>query len=220
MSSTRRTLTPPSRPVHASSPVLQSQQPNRRRSIPAGSEIEDIAALADAFDVDDHRRISSIPGYATRARTTHILAPAWIASMTASSPSWDSSKTEFAERLQARHRLLDRPAIVERMEKLQAIAPPRAAGYNQAVLRSWFSEPTDGCRERIQQHQSGSAMIFCVFRNAGLAHAHAAGRAATCFPTLPPLAASLQDFVRPLRRQANVVVTPGTEFVHIPTAFA
>jgi aspartate/methionine/tyrosine aminotransferase len=32
------------------------------------------------------------------------------------------------------------------------------------------------------------------------------------FPTLPSLVVGLHDFVRLLRDQANVIVTPGTEF--------
>ena len=31
--------------------------------------------------------------------------------------------------------------IIDRMEKLQAIVSLRAGGYNQAVLKSWFTEP-------------------------------------------------------------------------------
>src|SRR3546814_13883000 len=33
--------------------------------------------------------------------------------------------------------------VVERMEKLQAIVSLRAAGYNQAVLGTWFSERSE-----------------------------------------------------------------------------
>jgi len=43
--------------------------------------------------------------------------------------------------------------IIERMEKLQAIVSPRAAGYSQAVLRTWFSEPSEWISERIMGHQ-------------------------------------------------------------------
>ncbi|MDJ0933344.1 aminotransferase class I/II-fold pyridoxal phosphate-dependent enzyme [Breoghania sp.] len=32
-------------------------------------------------------------------------------------------------------------AIIERMERLQAIVSLRAAGYNQSVFRTWFAEP-------------------------------------------------------------------------------
>src|SRR5699024_7052026 len=43
--------------------------------------------------------------------------------------------------------------IIERMEKLQAIVSLRASGYNQAVLKNWFSEPEGWLKERILQHQ-------------------------------------------------------------------
>lgn len=41
------------------------------------------------------------------------------------------------------------PAVIERMEKLQAIVSLRAAGDNQAVLRTWFREPKGWLEERI-----------------------------------------------------------------------
>jgi aspartate/methionine/tyrosine aminotransferase len=103
------------------------------------------------------------------------------------------------------------PSAVERMEKLQAIVSLRAAGYNQAVLRTWFSEPDGWMDERIRQHQAIRDDLLALFRNGGLpTRTPQAG--SYLFPTLPPLAVSLHDFVRLLRHQANVIVTLGTEF--------
>lgn len=102
-------------------------------------------------------------------------------------------------------------AIIERMEKLQAIVSLRAAGYNQAVLRSWFGEPAGWIENRVKQHQAIRDDVIRVFRGAGLlARSPQAG--SYLFPTLPPLTVNLADFVRLLRHQAQVIVTPGTEF--------
>ncbi len=187
---------------------LFSNPNNPTGAVYSRREIEDIAALADAFDVTiiadqlysrlryegedyTHIRACGLPD----DRVITIMGP---------------SKTESL----SGYRLgiaFGSPAIVERMEKLQAIVSLRAAGYNQAVLRSWFSEPDGWMQERIQQHQAIRDDLLCVFRNAGL-DTRTPQAGSYLFPTLPPLAVSLQDFVRLLRRQANVVVTPGTEF--------
>ncbi|WP_315755882.1 pyridoxal phosphate-dependent aminotransferase [Bradyrhizobium sp. SZCCHNRI2007] len=103
------------------------------------------------------------------------------------------------------------PSIVERMEKLQAIVSLRAPGYNQAVLRTWFNEPVGWLDERIQQHQAIRDDLLSIFRSGGLA-TRTPQAGSYLFPTLPPLAVGLHDFVRLLRHQASAIVTPGTEF--------
>ncbi|MGO4840962.1 aminotransferase class I/II-fold pyridoxal phosphate-dependent enzyme, partial [Rhizobiaceae sp. 2RAB30] len=103
------------------------------------------------------------------------------------------------------------PAIIERMEKLQAIVSLRAAGYNQAVFRTWFSELEGWMEERIRLHQAIRDDLVAVFRDGGL-KTRTPQAGSYLFPTLPPLSVGLHDFVRLLRRQANVIVTPGTEF--------
>ncbi|OKO92438.1 aspartate aminotransferase [Bradyrhizobium sp. NAS80.1] len=109
------------------------------------------------------------------------------------------------------------PAVIERMEKLQAIVSLRAAGYNQAVLRTWFREPAGWLEERIVQHQAIRDDLLRVFRDGGLATREPQA-GSYLFPTLPPLAVELQDFVRLLRHQADVIVTPGTEFGPYPNS--
>lgn len=107
------------------------------------------------------------------------------------------------------------PAIIERMEKLQAIVSLRAAGYNQAVLGGWFQEPPGWMDERIRQHQTirdDLHEIFC----AGRLQTRKPQAGSYLFPSLPPLAIDVHDFIRLLRRQANVIVTPGTEFGPYP----
>ncbi|WP_376743257.1 pyridoxal phosphate-dependent aminotransferase [Ensifer canadensis] len=103
------------------------------------------------------------------------------------------------------------PTIISRMEKLQAIVSLRAAGYNQAVFRTWFNEPEGWMDERIRLHQAIRDDLLEVFRSGGL-EARTPQAGSYLFPTLPPLSVSLQDFVRLLRHQASVIVTPGTEF--------
>ena len=103
------------------------------------------------------------------------------------------------------------PAIIERMEKLQAIVSLRAAGYNQSVLRTWLKEPAGWLAERIVQHQAIRDDLVATFRAAGMpTRLPQAG--SYLFPRLPKLDVALDDFVRLLRLQAQIVVTPGTEF--------
>lgn len=103
------------------------------------------------------------------------------------------------------------PSVIDRMEKLQAIVSLRAAGYNQAVLRTWFREPEGWMDNRIRLHQAIRDDLLTVFREGGLA-TRTPNAGSYLFPTLPELAIDLADFVRLLRHQAHVVVTPGTEF--------
>lgn len=103
------------------------------------------------------------------------------------------------------------PTIIGRMEKLQAIVSLRAAGYNQAVFRTWFNEPEGWMDERIRLHQAIRDDLLKVFRSGGL-EARTPQAGSYLFPTLPTLSVDLQDFVRLLRHQASVIVTPGTEF--------
>jgi aspartate/methionine/tyrosine aminotransferase len=103
------------------------------------------------------------------------------------------------------------PAIIDRMEKLQAIVSLRAAGYNQAVLRSWFAEPAGWMEQRVSDHQRIRDDLLVIFAKAGFpTRRPQAG--SYVFPTLPALRVAPLDFVRLLRQQANVIVTSGTEF--------
>lgn len=103
-------------------------------------------------------------------------------------------------------------SVIARMEKLQAIVSLRAAGYSQAVLRSWFSEPEGWMDDRIRQHQAIRDGLLKVLRGIEGAFARAPQAGSYLFPRLPALSVSHADFVKILRLQAGVVVTPGTEF--------
>jgi aspartate/methionine/tyrosine aminotransferase len=97
------------------------------------------------------------------------------------------------------------------MERLQAIVSLRAAGYNQATLETWFQEPPGWLENRIVEHEAIRDALLLVFRAANLKTATPQA-GSYLFPQLPKLCVDLFTFVRLLRHQANVTVTPGTEF--------
>ena len=104
------------------------------------------------------------------------------------------------------------PTIIKRMEKLQAITTLRTAGYNQAVLKSWFSEPDGFMKDRIEKHQAIRDNLIEKFKTIDGIKIRKTEAGSYIFPTLPELEVKLEDFVKILRIYANVIVTPGTEF--------
>ncbi|WP_066630724.1 pyridoxal phosphate-dependent aminotransferase [Labilibacter marinus] len=101
--------------------------------------------------------------------------------------------------------------LIDRMERLQAIVSLRASGYNQAALYTWFNEPSGWLKKRIAEHQVIRDCLLSIFGAANLQVATPQG-GSYLFPQLPPLNVDLNTFVSLLRYQANVIVTPGTEF--------
>ncbi|MBV7486468.1 pyridoxal phosphate-dependent aminotransferase [Bordetella sp. BOR01] len=104
------------------------------------------------------------------------------------------------------------PALIDRMEKLQAIVSLRAPGYSQAVLNTWFAEPEGWMQNRIAKHQAIRDDLLAILRTVDGAMLRCPDAGSYVFPQLPALSVPLQDFVRLLRQQASVIVTPGTEF--------
>jgi aspartate/methionine/tyrosine aminotransferase len=102
--------------------------------------------------------------------------------------------------------------LVERMEKLQAIVSLRAPGYSQAVLRTWFDEPAGWLEERTAQHEAIRDALLATFNTVPGLTVRAPQAGSYLFPRLPALDVPLHTFVRALRQQAAVTVTPGTEF--------
>ncbi|MFT3688556.1 pyridoxal phosphate-dependent aminotransferase [Paenirhodobacter sp.] len=102
--------------------------------------------------------------------------------------------------------------IIARMEKLQAIVSLRAAGYSQAVLRTWFNEPEGWMTERIARHQAIRDDLLALFRGIDGCFARTPEAGSYLFPRLPALTITHGAFVKALRLQADVIVTPGTEF--------
>lgn len=101
--------------------------------------------------------------------------------------------------------------IIDRMERLQAIVSLRAAGYNQAVLNTWFQEAPGWLENRIREHEALRDELLEIFNGTNLRTA-CPQAGSYLFPQLPPLRVDLHSFVRLLRIQAKVVVTAGTEF--------
>ncbi|RJT32683.1 aminotransferase class I/II-fold pyridoxal phosphate-dependent enzyme [Mesorhizobium waimense] len=102
--------------------------------------------------------------------------------------------------------------IIARMEKLQAIVSLRAGGYSQAVLRTWFDEPDGWMDQRIREHQAIRDDLLKAFRATSGIQVRTTEAGSYIFPALPQLTVPGSDFVRILRLQAGVIVTPGTEF--------
>ena len=102
--------------------------------------------------------------------------------------------------------------IVSRMEKLQAVVSLRASGYSQSVLQTWFAEPDGWLNERIRLHQSIRDDLHARFAAVDGVHLRMPEAGSYVFPRLPRLTIPHPEFVRLLRHQAEVIVTPGTEF--------
>lgn len=188
---------------------LFSNPNNPAGVIYAKSEIERIAALADRYGVtvivDQLYSRLLYPGRAyTHLRATAIDVDHVVTIM-------GPSKTESL----SGYRLgvaFGAARLIERMEKLQAIVSLRAPGYSQAVLNSWFSEPAGWMSERIAQHQAIRDDLLNVFNAVPGMAVRAPEAGSYLFPKLPALRLSLHSFIRALRSQAGVIVTPGTEF--------
>jgi len=103
-------------------------------------------------------------------------------------------------------------AMVERMEKLQAIVSLRAAGYSQAVFANWFAEPSGWLAERVAMHQAIRDDIYNVLRAADGFRVRLPEGGSYLFPQMPALDIGILEFSKVLRLHAGVTVTPGTEF--------
>ncbi len=101
--------------------------------------------------------------------------------------------------------------LIDRMESLQAIVSLRAAGYNQAVLATWFMEPSGWMEKRIREHEAIRDELLNLFKAADFQTATPQA-GSYLFPQLPPLDVAAHTFVRLLRHQAGVTVTSGAEF--------
>lgn len=103
-------------------------------------------------------------------------------------------------------------AIIERMEKLQAIMALRCSGYNQAVFQTWFNEPEGWMTARVADHREIRDAILEKLNAAPGVYAKPTQGGSYLFVTIPELDVSLHQFIRIVRELANVTVTPGTEF--------
>ena len=104
------------------------------------------------------------------------------------------------------------PVIIVRMEKLQAIVSLRAAGYSQSVLKTWFAEPEGFMKDRIAAHQAIRDELLEVLRAVPGVSARTTEGGSYLFVTFPEMDIPMAEFIKVLRKLANVTVTPGTEF--------
>ncbi|MDO5563470.1 MAG: pyridoxal phosphate-dependent aminotransferase, partial [Synergistaceae bacterium] len=104
------------------------------------------------------------------------------------------------------------PNIIARMEKLQAIVSLRAAGYCQAAFWGWFSEAKEWMSGRIKEHRAIRDDLLDVISQYPGCWARPTEGGSYLFVELPELNVTLSQFVKLCRSQANVIVTPGTEF--------
>lgn len=102
--------------------------------------------------------------------------------------------------------------IIDRMEKLQAIVSLRAPGYSQTVLKTWFAEPDGWMKERTAQHQAIRDDLLLKFRPVKGVTVRTTEGGSYIFPRIPELVVTTAEFIKILRLQAAVTVTPGTEF--------
>lgn len=101
--------------------------------------------------------------------------------------------------------------IIDRMEQLQAIVSLRAPGYSQIVLKNWFSEPDGWMTDRIRAHQDIRDTLLTLFRDAGF-EVRTTEAGSYIFPKINNLSIDCENFVKVLKKQAKVTVTPGTQF--------
>lgn len=80
------------------------------------------------------------------------------------------------------------------------------------MLNSWFDEPAGWMDERIALHQAIRDDLLALFRGCAGVSVRMPQAGSYLFPRLPALTLAPLDFVRALRLQAGVTVTPGNEF--------
>ncbi len=173
-------------------------------------EIREIAELAQAYDVqiivDELYSRQVFEGHSyTHLAAQNILNPENL--ITIMGPSKTESLSGY--RLGV---AFGSSEIINRMEKLQAIVSLRAGGYNQAVLKTWFHEPEGWMAQRIAQHQAIRDDLVTKLRSIQGFKVRSTEAGSYLFPKVPELTVTIEEFVKILRIQANVIVTPGTEF--------
>jgi len=191
--------------------VLLFSNPNNPTGVVySAMEIEAVARLAAHYDVKVivdalySRQIFADTAY-THLRADKTIDPDNVVTIIGPSKTESLSGYRIGVAFGA-------PDIIARMEKLQAIVSLRAAGYSQSILKTWFSEPEGWLQERIRRHQVIRDDLHRMFAAADGVRVRLPGGGSYLFPRLPRLAVASQAFIRILRHEAGVIVTPGTEF--------
>ena len=172
-------------------------------------EIAIIAAMAKRYGatliVDELYSRQIYPGFGH----THLCALAEIPEnlVTIIGPSKTESLSGY--RLGA---AFGSEAIIQRMEKLQAIVSLRCSGYSQSVFKTWFSEPEGWLEQRVLDHLAIRDGILAVLERTPGVSARPSEGGSYLFVTIPELDVDIHQFVRIVRELAGVIITPGTEF--------
>ena len=172
-------------------------------------EIAIIAAMAKRYGatliVDELYSRQIYPGFGY----THLCALAEIPEnlVTIIGPSKTESLSGY--RLGA---AFGSEAIIQRMEKLQAIVSLRCSGYSQSVFKTWFSEPEGWLEQRVLDHLDIRDGILAVLERTPGVSARPSEGGSYLFVTIPELDVDIHQFVRIVRELAGVIITPGTEF--------
>lgn len=188
---------------------LYSNPNNPTGVIYSPEEVSEIGRLADKYGVtviaDElySRQILADDLTYTHLRACSVCPPQMV---TIIGPSKTESLSGF--RLGVAYGSAE---IITRMEKLQAIVSLRAAGYCQSAYRRWFSEPEGWMSARIADHRAIRDDIMKVAVDSGM-WARSTEGGSYIFLRLPKMTVNLDQFVKLCRKQANVIVTPGTEF--------
>jgi aspartate/methionine/tyrosine aminotransferase len=173
------------------------------------AEIARIAELANRYGatviVDQLYSRMQFPGQVYTHLRASAIDPAKVITIMGPSKTESLSGYRLGVAFGAAH-------LIDRMEKLQAIVSLRAPGYSQAVLRTWFAEPEGWLQDRITKHQAIRDDLISVFATVPGLAVRSPEAGSYLFPRLPALQLPLHSFVRALRLQAGVIVTPGTEF--------
>jgi aspartate/methionine/tyrosine aminotransferase len=196
--------------LRAGARVLVLSNPNNPTGVVfAADQIRQIADLANEFEayviVDQlySRQIYSGSRY-THLRASGIRADRCV---TLLGPSKTESLSGFRVGV-----AVAPPQIVKRMETLLAIVSLRAAGYNQSTLHVWLNEPGGWLDKRVREHEEIRDDLVRIFTGADGFRVRPTEGGSYLFPRLPDLSIATPEFLRILREQARVVVTPGTEF--------
>ena len=104
------------------------------------------------------------------------------------------------------------PEIIERMQKLQGIVSLRCAGYNQSVFLSWFREPEGWLAGRLAEYtRIRDDLVALCEKHEGVS-ARPTDGGSYIFFEMPELTVPIREFTRICEKNADTIVTPGTEF--------
>ena len=107
--------------------------------------------------------------------------------------------------------------LMDNENLITIMGPSKTESISGFRLGAAFGSPSMILRmEKLQAHQQIRDDMVAAFREIPGCFVRPTQGGSYLFPKLPPLRLSIKDFVTALRVQANVIVTPGTEFGPYP----